>query len=262
MSENLLTARNSRRVRRSFQRGVKSYDQHSVVQARTAERLARLLAESGAPRKYQKVLEFGCGTGRLTRCLLREFEISQIIFNDLIPDVARMLNAVTKHYAVATEFVIGPIENAPLPGDFDLVASASTVQWLPDASCVIRRLSARLNHGGWLAISGYGASQFHELRALGSRAAAPSYIDAVDWPAVLPGDVELVAAEQRPITLEFPSAVELLLHLRLTGVNGRASQRWSRSKLLAFEENYRARFGRSHNLPLTYDPVMIVAKRR
>jgi len=239
---------------------MKSYDQHSVVQAEVAERLAQLLADAGAPARFGKVLEFGCGTGRLTGCLLRDFDISQIVLNDLLPDVAPQLRALTSQHSATVEFIFGPVEDAPLPGGLDLVASASTIQWLPDVGRALRRLSTKLNDGGWLAIAGYGAAHFHELRALGSGASAPSYYNAEDWPSLLPSGVGLVSALQKPITLQFDTAVELLRHLRQTGVNGLARQHWTRSKLRAFEERYVDRFGSEKGLPLTYDAVMVVAK--
>ncbi|MBY6058285.1 malonyl-ACP O-methyltransferase BioC [Leisingera daeponensis] len=249
------------RVRKSFCRGLGSYHGAASVQADIARRLAEMLQAEGAPRRFASVLEFGCGTGHLTRQLLQRFEAGSLVLNDLVPEAARVLKALEGIAPEQARFAGGPIENLPLPQDLDLIASASTVQWIPDLQALVCRLADRLKPGGWLALSGFGRGQFHELAALGSAAAAPSYLDADEWMAVLPRDTEILQVAQRPVKLEFSTALELLKHLRQTGVNGHAQQSWSRRRLQEFENAYRERFGRNGKLPLTYDPVLLIARK-
>jgi malonyl-CoA O-methyltransferase len=59
----------------------------------------------------------------------------------------------------------------------------------------------------------------------------------------------------------FPDALALLKHLRDTGVNGAASQNWTARDLKDFETRYRQRFGTPRGLPLTYDPVWVIAQK-
>lgn len=248
------------RIRQSFRRGLQSYHRNASVQADIAARLSQMLQEQGAPGRFGAALEFGCGTGHLTRQLLQRFDIGSLVLNDLVPEAALGLKELQPAPPQA-RFECGPIESLALPQDLDLIASASTVQWIPDLPALTAQLAAHLKPGGWLALSGFGRRQFHELAALGSGAAAPSYLDAADWPAVLPEGVEILAVEQAPAVLEFGSAVALLKHLRQTGVNGQARQNWSRRRLQEFEAAYQARFGRGGQLPLTYDPVLLVARK-
>ncbi|WP_264212968.1 malonyl-ACP O-methyltransferase BioC [Leisingera thetidis] len=249
------------RIRQSFRRGLDSYHRSASVQADIAARLAGMLQAQGAPRQIGAALEFGCGTGHLTRQLLQRFETGSLILNDLVPEAACALRALDGTVPAQARFEPGPIETLPLPQDLDLIASASTVQWIPDLPALTARLAARLKPGGWLALSGFGRGQFRELAALGSAAAAPSYLDAAEWRAVLPESMEILAIEQRPAVLEFGTALELLKHLRQTGVNGHAQHSWSRRRLRDFEAAYRAQFGRDGRLPLTYDPVLLAARK-
>lgn len=248
------------RVKQSFRRGLESYHGAASVQAETASHLARMLQDQGAPRHFGSVLEFGCGTGHLTRNLLQRFSADSLILNDLVPEAAQVLQALGDEIRLNTRFAGGPVESLPLPLDLDLIASASTVQWIPDPRALMTRLALHLKPGGWLAISGFGRGQFRELAALGSDAAAPSYLDAVEWPSVLPDGLEIRQIEQRPVVLEFASALQLLKHLRQTGVNGNAQHGWSRRQLRLFEDAYRERFGRDGKLTLTYDPVLLVGQ--
>ncbi|MEW2913237.1 malonyl-ACP O-methyltransferase BioC [Leisingera sp. JC11] len=249
------------RVRQSFRRGLESYHGAASVQAEIASQLAQMLQAQGAPRHFGSVLEFGCGTGHLTRQLLQRFGADSLILNDLVPEAAQVLRTLDSTAAAQSRFAAGPIECLPLPHQLDLIASASTVQWIPGLPALMARLTNHLKPGGWLALSGFGRSQFRELAALGSDAAAPSYLDADEWPAALPEDLEILQIEQRPVVLEFDSALHLLRHLRRTGVNGNAQQGWSRRQLRSFEDAYRERFGRGGKLPLTYDPVLLAARR-
>lgn len=262
MRDNMLSDLNQNRVRQSFRRGLGSYHHHASAQAEIANRLVQILAEKGAPNRFENVLEFGCGTGHLTQPLMQAFDIHHLTLNDLVAEAAVGLGALTQDRAERTHFTFGPIETVPLPTELDLIASASTVQWVGDIPTLMARLAARLCPGGWLAISGFGSAQFHQLRSLGSTSAAPSYADAQDWPALLPRDVELVHVAQDPIEMLFDSAIGLLRHLRNTGVNAQAEQQWSRGRLREFEDSYRSRFGRDGKLPLTYDPVWMIARKR
>ncbi|MDC0657347.1 malonyl-ACP O-methyltransferase BioC [Leisingera sp. SS27] len=249
------------RVQQSFRRGLESYHCAASVQAETAGRLARMLQEEGAPRHFGSVLEFGCGTGHLTRQLLQRFGADCLMLNDLVPEAAQLLQTLEKEIQAHTRFRSGPIESLPLPQDLDLIASASTVQWISDLPGLMARLALHLKPGGWLALSGFGRGQFRELAALGSAAAAPCYLDADEWLPVLPEGLEILQIEQCPVVLEFDSALQLLKHLRQTGVNGNAQRGWSRRQLRSFEDAYRAQFGQRGKLPLTYDPVLLVARR-
>ncbi|NRB19055.1 MAG: methyltransferase domain-containing protein [Rhodobacteraceae bacterium] len=253
---------NQNRVRQSFRRGLASYHQHARAQAEIAAALVQALRQQGAPEWFDNVLEFGCGTGHLTRPLLQSFDIHHLTLNDLVAEAAPGLGALTKDRADRTHFTFGPIETVPLPSELDLITSASTVQWISDMPALMARLSARLSPGGWLALSGFGSAQFHQLRDLGSSAAAPSYVDAPDWPALLPRDMELLHVAQEPIEMLFDGAIDLLRHLRNTGVNAQAEQRWSRGRLTEFEDSYRSQFGHDGKLPLTYDPVWMIARKR
>lgn len=262
MRDTMVSALNQNRVRQSFRRGLGSYHEHASAQARIAQRLVQLLVEQGAANRFENVMEFGCGTGHLTQALMQHFTIQHLTLNDLVAEAAPGLGALTEARADRTHFTFGPIETVPLPHELDLILSASTVQWVTDIPTLMARLCARLSPDGWVALSGFGMQQFHQLRCLGSTAAAPSYIDAANWGAMLPRDVELVHVSQTPIELRFDSAIDLLRHLRNTGVNGQAEQNWSRGRLKDFDASYRRQFGQDGKLPLTYDPVWVIARKR
>lgn len=252
---------NQDRVRQSFCRGLRSYHAASTVQAQIAADLVRLLQAQSMAQPLGRAVEFGCGTGHLTGALLGAFDITQLTLNDLVPEAEIPLREVLQRHQQDALMQFGPIEHQKLPRDLDLIASASTVQWIEDLPQTLLRLADCLAPKGWLALSGFGSDQFLELAELGSRAMAPSYLDAADWPAILPPGLELVTLRQQAIELQFDGILPLLRHLRETGVNGHASRGWSRRDLARFEARYRERFGQDGKLPLTYDAVWVLARK-
>ena len=159
-------------------------------------------------------------------------------------------------------FQAGAIETLALPANLDLIASASTLQWVEDPAALLKSLTTHLVPGGWLALSGFGRNHFAELQALGGPAKAPSYLDPDDWRAILPSSLHILRLEQHAITLHFPDAISLLRHLRLTGVNAAVHRHWTRAHLADFESRLRAALPPGAALALTYSPVILVAQKR
>lgn len=246
------------RVQHSFRRGLPSYHNAAVAQAQIAALLADALA-AHAPRQYPHVLEFGCGTGHLTTHLLQRFAIGRLMLNDLVAESAASLHPILQSHTAT--FHAGPIETLPLPANLSLIASASTVQWVNDPAALMHRLTRHLAPGGWLALSGFARSHFAELRALGSPAKAPSYLDPRDWRAILPPNLHVHSLTQHTIPLHFADAISLLRHLRQTGVNATTHRHWTRASLQDFSQRLRASQPDTPHLTLTYNPVILVAQK-
>lgn len=241
------------KVRQSFKRGLTTYHTNATHQAEIAMHLCQALT-AVAPKAMDRVLEFGMGTGHLTQNLVDHFDIKSLFLNDLV-------DACASYAPPSARFLPGAVETLPLPGSLDLICSASTIQWIDDLPAAFARLSTSLKSGGFLALSGFGTAQFHELNALGSTAAAPSYLDAGAWKHILPADLSIQYLHHSTRIEWFPNAMAVLKHLRDTGVNGGSSQSWSMRDLRNFETHYRERFGTAKGLPLTYAPVWMIAKK-
>ncbi|MEX0317217.1 MAG: methyltransferase domain-containing protein [Ruegeria sp.] len=254
---NVLTAE---RVQRSFTRSFQSYHDGATQQARVAQLLARRLAHLGAPVRFAEAFEFGCGTGHLTHALSDRFRIASLILNDLVPSAAQLANTVN------AEFLPGDARVIDWPEAPDLIASASTLQWMEAPEDLLARAARALAPGGWLVVSSYGPAQYRELAALGSAAQAPGLrgadllADAIATTDA--GRFDVLEARERTHRLWFDTPRDVLRHLRHTGVNAKASKTWTRADLSQFDTDYRAAFGRADQVPLTYHPVWIIARKR
>lgn len=244
------------RVQRSFSRSFETYHDAACQQAWVADRLAQALRDSDAPHQFENAFEFGCGTGHLTRALHRSTRFTHLLLNDLMPEARQTAQA---HNA---EFVEGDVCCIDWPRGFDLVASASMIQWVRDPQVLVNRAADHLAQDGWLALSGYGPNQFHELSALGSSSNAPGLIALDDLKSALSRDFVILDAGEAENRLWFPTPRAVLHHLRRTGVNGRAHKHWTRRTLNGFASDYVCRFGTPDRVPLTYHPIWVVARRR
>ncbi|MCV6598025.1 MAG: methyltransferase domain-containing protein [Mangrovicoccus sp.] len=251
-----MTMPNPARVARSFRRSFASYHSCATEQSRIAEDLAARLHRHGAPERFANAFEIGCGTGHLSHALEARFHFAKLTLNDLMPGAAQIAQSL------GAEFLPGDVRVVPWPKAPDLIASASTVQWMEDPGALISRAVAALAPGGWLAVSGFGPDQYAELTALGSTANAPGLCPAQHLAQVAQmAGAEVFEAEESRQTLWFDSTAHVLRHLRETGVNGGAARVWTRRALRAFCEDYETQFGGTKGVPLTYHPVWIIARK-
>lgn len=153
-------------VRRRFGRAAATYDDAARVQAEAARRLVLQLDDGPTP---SRILDAGCGSGRLTRELAARFPRARITALDVS---RRMLESAGRLHPMhlPVEWVQGDFEGYRPPEPFDLVASSSALHWADDLRRAMGRCAAHLAPGGWLAVSIMLDGTLRELHA--ARAAA------------------------------------------------------------------------------------------
>lgn len=245
------------RIGNSFARHYGQYEDAAVVQRNMADRLAAALAEHAPQLAVQRALEIGIGTGFLTRHLAARFPEAEWWFNDLTPAAFDWIPVGLKQVLTLE----GDAETLPYPHGLDLLASASALQWFDDIEQFFPKAHSVMNAGGVLALASFGNRHFHELAAVAN---APLHYPA---PAAFADMAEragfrMLHAEDWEETLFFPSARDLLDHLRRTGVNGASARAISTpAQLRAFEADYRTAHPTADGaLPLTYHAVVMVAE--
>lgn len=245
------------RIARSFHRHRASYDASARPQRVIARMLARRLQSCAGPRDFGRVLEFGAGSYHFSRALDARFSISELWLNDLAP------HPLPDDLRGNSQLLPGPIERAIIPTGLDLVASASTIQWLAGPAQALSRLCANVRPGGWLAVSGFGPRQFHQIVSLtGPDACAPALMDAATLAQALPDGWQIHDCAMVERVQSFASPQAMLAHLRLTGVNGLAKKGWTRRDLAQFCSQYQHRFATpSGGVGLCWNPVWMIARR-
>ena len=72
--------------------------------------------------------------------------------------------------------------------------------------------------------------------------------------------LEVLYLEEEEAVLHFPTPIDVLHHLRMTGVTGTEKHTWSRGRLQTFCDEYRNRFGSAEGVSLTYQPIYVICR--
>lgn len=234
-----------------FAKALTNYEDQAHVQRHMVQTLTEYLAQyfhTFTPR----IVELGCGTGMLSRTLLKRFAPSELVVNDICPDVAVCFNNVPR-----TTFVVGDAERIDLPQGVDLIASASAMQWFSDPCAFLKKAYHALNPGGMIAIATFGPQNLAEVKAI--TGAGLAYQTLQEMQTLFSPHFKLLVAEESIEVLTFETAMALLYHLKHTGVTAtNTTTVWTRKVVADFEQTYRDRFEVDNVLPLTYHPIYLV----
>ncbi|MCC9395530.1 methyltransferase domain-containing protein, partial [Enterobacter hormaechei subsp. steigerwaltii] len=126
-----LTAINKSRIRQAFQKALNDYDRHALIQQKMTINLMTHLQDYLPDMPLENVLELGCGSGMLSALLQKQISANYWLFNDLCDVQPQLAEKLPQSF----DFYCGDAENFPFQRQFDLIASASAVQWFhqPDA---------------------------------------------------------------------------------------------------------------------------------
>lgn len=238
-----------------FAKAAGTYDAEAVVQHRVARRLAELIhGQLGGP--VRDILEVGCGTGFLSRLLNASLGPKRMRLNDICPGMRERLGDLL---GGGTSFMAGDAETCRLGSGFDLVASSSVMQWFANPESFFSRCAEMLTPCGCLAFSTYGPKnmeQIAELTGIGL-----SYRSLPEWVALFGRRWRVAVAIEETVESIFPTPMDVLRHLRLTGVTGVCRRQWTARALRTFDREYLRRHSRGDGVALTYHPVYIVAMK-
>ncbi len=101
------------------------------------------------PRPDMRVVDLGCGTGRLTRQLQQHLKPREILGLDIS---SAMLAESASYVSGALHFQLGDISGFSADHSYDLVFSNSALHWVPDHPALFARLTAALAPSGQLAV--------------------------------------------------------------------------------------------------------------
>ena len=101
-----------------------------------------------------RVLEYGCGTGMVSRALSPH--VAQIMAVDTSPQMLEVLRRKAgEEKIINIETLVHDLTSEPLPENkgFDLVMSSMTLHHIPDIEALLPRFLATLKPGGYLAVA-------------------------------------------------------------------------------------------------------------
>lgn len=244
---------NKENIQKSFVKSIETYRKHAIVQEAIASRLINelLRIKSG---NFNNVLEIGCGPAVLTEKFFRYYSTSQYFANDIVCEYQDVLKEINP----CINFIGGDIESLNLPKELDLVISSSTFQWLSNLELFLDRIYDVLLPDSVIAFSSFGPDNYREIRDVEGKGL--NYLSFLRHEKLLKNKFEILWSDKETITRYFSSPLDVLKHMKQTGVNGIPGKVWTKSDLNRFEEDYIDLFGTELGVPLTYQPIYFIAK--
>src|SRR4249920_2765774 len=142
-----------------------AYERLSAPQARWGRIVVDRLELDG----NERVLDAGCGTGRVTAMLLERLPDGQVIGLD---GSAAMIEQAAVRFAgdPRVELIVADLtEPLPIDGSVDAILSTATFHWIVDHASLFRHLAAVLRPGGQLVAQCGGAGNISSLERIVSQ---------------------------------------------------------------------------------------------
>ena len=255
-------------VRKRFARSAKTYGEYAVVQKRMARNLIKKLTTVITKKTYPRILDIGCGDGTLTALLLDQFQPKELIANDIVKDFKPLIKEIAKkHQATNTKFITGDIEIIPLPGDIDLIASNAVFQWINHLEEFYANLANNINNrdracpaSTTIAFTTFGINTLPEIRQITGQSL--NYLPFNEHRLLLEKYFKVISAHEETDVRHFETPTEVLKHLKQMGVNAIKTQRWKRTDLENFSNEYKKRFSHNNKVTLTYNPLYFILKKK
>lgn len=240
-------------LKERFRKAASSYDTEAVTQREIACKLWSMTQNLIDPADCAEILEIGCGTGFLTRNYIDHMG-KQVTLNDIY-DVSANFSDITK-----ARFLIGDAEQTEWNNSFDLILSASAIQWFNNLDAFFAKCNESLNSEGVIALSTFGPQNFIEIRESGGKSL--NYMSKTELTEKFSAHFDILYVYEETITLRFPDVRSILRHIKNTGVMGGLGNGASLRELIAFEKRFEAHWMHHDYAPLTYHPVYLIGKKK
>lgn len=218
----------------------KDYEKHAKVQDFMGLKLCEILKDLKISH-FEKVFEFGCGRGELSKKLQNFITFDEYLKNDILN---------FKENSNILIFDMNEISKQDLSKEkFDLIVSNATLQWL-DLKQIIPSLRDMLNQNGILLLSTFAKQNLKEIKQ--STGFGLNYFSLNELEQIFKIYFNEVKITQELVELSFDNALDVFRHLKLSGVNSLGFYPLNKGFLKEFEEKFQNK--------LTYHPVFILCK--
>lgn len=237
-------------IKNHFKKSMDKYNSNAVVQKSLAQKLVSELTKFRS--NFENILELGCGTGLLTQEAVKHLVYKNYIANDLIDKSKNYIDKILPNYT----FICANAQKIKPSKKVDLIISNAMFQWFNDLEKVSSHYSNLLNKDGILAFTTFSPENFCEIRELTGLTLEYKSIEEIK--SELNNKFNILYTEEYKETLTFKNPLELLAHMKNTGVNSLTNQHWTFKEVKEFCDKYKEKYP---EITLTYAPVIIIAKR-
>ncbi len=242
-------------VKFRFKKSIETYDASAVIQKEMAQKLVdKILLNCG--KNFDKIFEFGAGTGFLSKSILDEITFCEYYANDIIEESEYCIKNIIDN----VKFLAGDIEKIEIKENFQLVISNAVMQWISDIDELLLKIKTNIVNDGYFAFTTFGEQNFKEIKE--TTGVSLEYLKSETLREKCEKYFEIVDFEENIQTLCFDSPVDVLKHIKYSGTNGIKTQNWTPKKLRDFDEFYKKSFSINDKVMLTYNPIYAVLKAK
>lgn len=234
-------------IKNQFKKSLDKYEANAVVQALMADKLIENLSGND----FSKVLELGCGSGLLTKKLIKKINYKKYYANDIVEKSKVYIDKILNDYV----FLCGNAQRLNVNDKFNLIISNAMFQWFTNLEKAMDYYKGLLNNGGIIAFTTFAPDNFKEIKSL--TGLTLEYKSEDEIKEILNKNFDIEYIEKFDYTMNFNNPLAILAHMKNTGVNAVSSKHWGIKEVKDFCDRYKEIYP---DLSLTYSPIIVVAK--
>ena len=237
---------NPKSVKKQFEKSLDTYNQNACVQRVMAEKMIDAIGD----KYFANILELGSGSGLLTEELVKKIKFDKYFANDLTEKSEKYI----KQIIPTAIFYHGNAQKIRPTQKMDLIISNAMFQWFKNLETVSSHFKNILNQDGILAFSTFSPDNFKEIKNL--TGLSLEYKSLQDTVKIFEKDYKIIYSTEFTQTLKFSNPLEILAHMKNTGVNSLGH--WTFKEVKDFCLEYKEKYP---DLTLTYSPIILICKK-
>lgn len=241
---------NPRLIKKQFEKSFETYDENAVVQRVLAEILSSRVADIRSD--FENILELGSGTGLLTKENVKNLRFKNYFANDLVEKSEKSVKNIIPNI----RFYPGNALKIKPEQKFDLIISNAMFQWFENLNRVCENFIPMLNKGGIFAFTTFAPDNYREIADLTGLSLDYKTLREVE--TVCSKYFEMLYTEEYRQTLKFSTPLELLAHMKNTGVNSLTSKHWTIKEVKDFCDKCSERYDTPK---LTYSAIIFAGRK-
>ena len=241
---------NPKLIKTQFKKSLDTYNQNALVQKIMAEKLIEELTK--IKKDFTNILELGSGAGLLTKELVKKINFQTYSANDLVEKSKNFVNDIIPNMT----FYCGNAQKIKPSKKMDLIISNAMFQWFNDLDKISLIYKNILNSDGILAFSTFSKENFKEIKNLTGLSLEYKSLDEIT--KIFEKNYKILHSEEFTYKMNFSNPLELLAHMKNTGVNSLTAKHWTFKEVKEFCDNYKNTYP---EITLTYSPIIFICQK-
>lgn len=241
---------NPKLIKTQFEKSLDTYNQNALVQKIMAEKLVEELSK--IKKEFTNILELGSGAGLLTKELVKKINFQTYSANDLVEKSKNFIIDIIPN----ANFYCGNAQKIKPTKKMDLIISNAMFQWFNDLDKISLIYKNILNSDGILAYSTFSKENFKEIKNLTGLSLEYKSLDEIT--KIFEKNYKILHSEEFTYKMNFSNPLELLAHMKNTGVNSLTAKHWTFKEVKEFCDNYQKTYP---EITLTYSPIIFICQK-